>query len=171
MAVDVKAISELLKSEKVSKNILTLCDQLYSMTDFINEDYPKHKSWFYKKHLPASLTRGSGRDIIYATDTDLQQMVGTAFVKQDEFEKKICTLFVDPEARGQRVATHLLEKCFDVLQTTKPMITLADYKLPMFEGIIKKYGWEKTQEVSGLYNDKYKELVYNGILPTSEQER
>ena len=52
----------------------------------------------------------------------------------------------------------------EILKTTKPMITLAEYKLLMFEGLIKKYGWEKTKEVSGLYNDTYKELVYNGFL-------
>jgi len=49
-------------------------------------------------------------------------------------------LFVDENMRGEGVATKLLEKCFEILKTTKPMITLADYKLGMFEGIIKKYG-------------------------------
>lgn len=50
------------------------------------------------------------------------------------------------------------------LETTKPLITLADYKLPMFQSIIKKYGWELTDVITGLYNDKTKELCYNGLL-------
>lgn len=79
-------------------------------------------------------------------------------------KKKICTLFVSPEARGLGIGTLLVEKSMEILGTTKPMITLADYKLPMFEGLIKKYGWEMTEEVTGLYNDKHKELVYNGSL-------
>lgn len=52
----------------------------------------------------------------------------------------------------------------ELLGTTKPIITLADYKLPMFEGLIEKYHWEQTQVVSGLYNDHSQELVYNGYL-------
>ncbi|HIT23579.1 MAG TPA: hypothetical protein IAD45_04085 [Candidatus Faecimonas intestinavium] len=52
----------------------------------------------------------------------------------------------------------------DFLETTKPLITLADYKLPMFQPIIDKYGWELTEVVEGLYNDKAKELCFNGTL-------
>ena len=62
------------------------------------------------------------------------------------------------------VGTLLVEKSMELLQTTKPMITIADYKEPMFKGLIEKYGWVKTEEVSGLYNDKHNELVYNGSL-------
>ena len=47
----------------------------------------------------------------------------------------------------------------DFLETTKPLITLADYKLPMFQPIIDKYGWELTEVVEGLYNDKLKNYV------------
>ena len=50
------------------------------------------------------------------------------------------------------------------LGTSKPLITLADYKLEMFKPIIDKYNWELTEVVSGLYNDKYKELCFNGTL-------
>ena len=49
------------------------------------------------------------------------------------------------------------------------MITLADYKLPMFQGLIEKYGWEQTQEVAGLYNDRSAELVFNGFLDEPSQ--
>ena len=35
------------------------------------------------------------------------------------------------------------------------------YKLEMFRPIINKYGWELTEIVSGLYNDKAQELCFN----------
>lgn len=161
--LQVASIKELLAEGVSEEEIMRICDELYMMTDFICEDYPKHKSWFYQKHLPATLVPNSGRDIIFAYDKQ-GTTHGTAFIKEDETEKKICTLFVSPEARGLGVGTLLVEKAIEILGTTKPMITLAEYKLPMFEGLIKKYGWEKTEEVTGLYNDKYKELVYNGSL-------
>ncbi|OGO81937.1 MAG: hypothetical protein A2Y18_08185 [Clostridiales bacterium GWD2_32_19] len=58
----------------------------------------------------------------------------------------------------------------EALGTEQPMITIAEYKLDMFKPAIEKYGWELTQEVSGLYNDKYKELVFNGELVCEEEE-
>lgn len=161
--LQVVSIKELLAEGRTEQELLPICEELYGMTDFICADYPKHKSWFYQKHLPATFVPGSGRDIIFAYD-ETGKTYGTSFIKEDETEKKICTLFVSEDARGLGVGTLLVEKSMELLGTTKPMITLADYKLPMFEGLIKKYGWVKTEEVSGLYNDKYKELVYNGSL-------
>ena len=58
----------------------------------------------------------------------------------------------------------MVEASMGFLETTKPLITLADYKLPMFQPIIDKYGWELTEVVEGLYNDKAKELCFNGTL-------
>lgn len=162
-----KSIQELIKQGVDKKSLLRICDELYEMTDFISEDYPKHKSWFYQKHLPATFIENSGRDIIYAHD-EKGVIYGTAFIKQDEVEKKICTLFVDDKARGLGIGTKLVEKSMEILKTTKPMITLADYKLPMFEGLIKKYNWKQTQVVKGLYNERSSELVYNGHLDTPE---
>ena len=161
--IEVKTIKELMEQGVDQETILSICDNLYEMTDFITTDYPKHKSWFYQKHLPATLQPNSGRDIIFAHDQD-GFLYGTSFVKEDDMEKKICTLFVDENSRGLGVGTALVEKSMEVLGTTKPMITLADYKLPMFEGLIEKYGWVQTQEVTGLYNDKSAELVFNGFL-------
>lgn len=156
-------IKELMNKGYSEKDLLPICEKLYNMIDFICEDYPKHKSWFYKKHLPETFIHDSGRDIIFAYDND-KNIYGTSFIKEDNIEKKICTLFVDEKARGLGVGTILVEKSMQILNTTKPMITITDYKLPMFKGLIEKYGWEKTEEVYGLYNDKYKELVFNGFL-------
>lgn len=162
MEIKTTTIKELIALGVSEEKILALCGKLYDMTDFISEDYPKHKTWFYTKHLPETMDESSGRDIIYAHNG--YDIFGTSFIKKDEQEKKICTLFVDESARGLGVGTKLVEKSMDVLGTTKPMITLADYKLPMFSGLIKKYEWEQTQVVKGLYNDRSLELVYNGIL-------
>ncbi len=159
----VVSIKELLNNGVVEESLRKVCEELYNITDFLCEDYPKYNSWFYKKHLPAVFVPNSGRDIIFAYDED-KNICGISFIKEDDVEKKICTLFVDQKFRGMGVGTMLVEKSMEKLGTTKPMITLAEYKLPMFESIIKKYGWEKTEEVIGLYNNKYKELVYNGYL-------
>lgn len=55
------------------------------------------------------------------------------------------------------------------LSITKPLITLADYKLEMFKSIINKYDWELTEVVSGLYNDRSQELCFNGTLKDNDE--
>ena len=69
------------------------------------------------------------------------------------------------ENQKRGIATALVERCFEWLGTTKPLITIADYKLDQFAGIIKKYGWEETQVLdSGYYNDHSREHVFNGTI-------
>ena len=93
-------------------------------------------------------------------------VAGVAFLKKDDTESKICTFLVVEGYRGKHVASKMLEYSFKYLGTTKPLITIADYKIPMFETIIKKYNWELTQTMSeGYYNNSSRELVYNGKLP------
>ena len=159
--IKVLSIKEMINNGTSEDKILEICDRIYNMIDFVTNDYPKLKSWFFKKHLPGTLDKKSNRDIIIACDKD--NIYGTTFIKYDD-EKKICTLFVVPEVRGLEIGTLLLDKAMDILGTTKPMITFPEYKLVEFEPIIKKYNWQQTQTLEGFYNTQNTELVFNGIL-------
>ena len=153
----------MIKQSVPKDEILKICDQLYQMVHFASNDYPKHKSWFYQKQLPETLQENGGRDIIIAHDEN-KKIYGTAFLKADKVEKKICTLFVNEEARGMGIGTKLTTKSMEILGTDKPLITIADHKLPMFEGIIKKFNWQKFEELKGVYNINHTEIVFNGRL-------
>ncbi len=60
----------------------------------------------------------------------------------------------------------MLEYIFEYLGTSKPLITITDYKVLSFVPIIKKYNWKLTQITSkGYYNNASCEFVYNGRLP------
>ena len=134
----------------------------YSVTDFICDDYPKHFEWYWSKEIPR-VFNGTGEIIVCTIDNNI---AGVAFLKKDATESKICTFLVVESYRGKHVSTKMLEYAFKYLGTTKPLISIADYKLPMFEHIIKKYGWELTQTMEkGYYNNTSRELVYNGKLP------
>ena len=87
-----------------------------------------------------------------------------ACLKKDEEEQKICTLYVLDKYRKLGIGTAIIEESMKWLGTTKPFITLRDYKLEMFMPIINKYDWKLTEIVSGLYNDKLQELCFNGNL-------
>ena len=91
------------------------------------------------------------------------KIAAVAILKKDTEERKISTLFVKPEYQKRGIATELLEKCFAWLETTRPVITIADYKLDQFAKVIEKYGWTETEVLAdGYYNDHSREHVFNG---------
>ena len=134
----------------------------YYATDQICKDYPRHFEWYWGKELPRVIN-GTGEIIICTIGNNL---AGVTFLKKDDTESKLCTLFVSEEYRGKHIASILLEQAFKYLGTTKPLITIADYKLLMFQHIIRKCDWELTQIMPiGYYNNASQELVFNGTLP------
>lgn len=142
---------------------IKLSKQIYDIIDFLCEDYPKYKEWYFHRQMPRIFTPNG--DILFVRDeNDHDKIIAMACLKKDKEEMKICTLYVSDKYRGQHLGTRLVEASMKILGTTKPLITLADYKLPMFQPIIDKYSWELTEVVSGLYNDRAKELCFNGKL-------
>lgn len=86
-------------------------------------------------------------------------------MKKDEKEAKISTLFINERYRNRSLASKLIKKSFIFLNTDKPLISIAEYKVDMFFSIIKKYNWKLAQVLdSEYYNGKHKEFVYNGKI-------
>lgn len=142
---------------------MKLAIDIYQITDFICADYPGHKSWYFNKHLPEILS--DQRNILFVRNPqNLGEIIAVACLKKDENEQKICTLYVSDKCRGLGIGTMIIEESMKWLGTTKPLVTMADYKLDMFSSIIKKYDWELTEIVEGFYNKHSKELCFNGSL-------
>ena len=139
---------------------MKLAESIYEITNFICTDYPRYKEWYFHKQLPNIYTLS--REILFARSDDSDAILAMACLNKEK--KKICTLFVTEKYRGQHLGTRMIEESMKFLGTNKPFITFADYKLPMFKPIIDKYNWELTEVVTGLYNDRSKELCYNGYL-------
>ena len=152
------------------EEIMELATKIYMITDFICDDYPKHKEWYFTKQLQATIN-GDERNILFVRNPENDnEIISMACLKRDEEEQKICTLYVSDKCRGLGIGKAIVEESMRWLGTTKPLITLADYKLEMFKPIINKYGWELTEVVSGLYNDKSQELCFNGTLTKDNNE-
>ena len=152
----VSALDLLEKREYLALNDLIY--QTYDLTDWITKDYPNHFKHFYTKYVP-DLFNGS-REILASYDG--LKIEGLCILKKSE--QKVSTLFVREEARGKHLATRLLSEAFIYLGTTKPLITVAEYKVPMFQGLINKYGWEHTQTLDKSYYGNAREFVFNGTL-------
>lgn len=157
--VRIYTLSSLIKNHKLFGKFAQVA---YSVTDYICKDYPKHFEWYWTKEIPRVFD-GTGEVVICTIN---EEVAGVAFLKKDSEESKICTFLVLEDYRGKHVATNMLEHAFKYLGTTKPLITIAEYKIKMFEPIIKKYNWQLTQVMDkGYYNNSSRELVYNGKLP------
>lgn len=105
----------------------------YSATDCLCQDYPKYFEWYWSKNFPR-VFNGTGEIVVCIIDDNI---AGIASLKKINTEKKICTFFVVKEYRGQHVATKMLEYIFEYLGTSKPLITITDYKVLSFVPIIK----------------------------------
>ena len=165
--VKIECLKDYLKCNP--EEFMDLATRIYMITDFICEDYPRHKEWYFTKQLPAIV--GDERNILFARNPENpNEIISMACLKKDNEEQKICTLYVSDKCRGLGIGTAIVEESMRWLGTTKPLITLADYKLEMFRPIINKYGWELTEIVSGLYNDRAQELCFNGTLTKNNEE-
>lgn len=149
--------SDLLKKGQ-NQEFSKIVAKSYIITDHICEDYPLHCDTFYSKYIPGIF---DGEREIISCRID-GKIVATAFLKKTEDERKLSTLYVLPKYRKHGIATRLVGRCFEWLDTSTPLVTIADYKLEQFSGIIAKYGWRETRVLElGYYNDHSREHVFN----------
>lgn len=148
-------------SETNQESFMRLADEIYELTIHLNGTYPGYKEWFYDKQVKGCLT--PNRNIIFVKNEE-GKIIALSCLKKDEEEKKICTLFVSDEYRKQGLGSLLFEESMKFLETTKPLATFTEDKLPMFEKTVTKYNWELTEIVDGIYNDGIREFCFNGQL-------
>lgn len=148
-------------SEDKSQEFERIVNNIYLMTEHLNATYPGYKEWFFDKQVKGCYT--PSRNIIFIKNEN-DSIVGISCLKKDDEERKICTLFVDPTYRKHGIGNILLEESIKFLETTKPLATLAEDKLSMFEKIIKKYDWKLTEIADDVYNKGAREFCFNGQL-------
>ena len=150
------SLSSLIYNHKLFSKYVNLS---YCVTDHICKDYPNFFEWYWAKQIPRVLN-GSGEIVICTVGNDI---AGVVFLKKEDAERKICTIYVSKKYRTNSISTLLLERSFEYLGTTKPLIEIPSYKVSMFEHIIKKYHWEHTETLSqDCFSTNSLEFVFNG---------
>lgn len=154
---DVKLIkvSDIIRKNKPVSD--TLIKNVYATTISLKELYPKYSNWYMNEVVPG-LTDGSYEIVICTAN---KNVAGIAILKKHENEKKICTFFIVQKFKKSKIKEKLLKKCFEILNTTKPLISISESEIDIFEKLIVKYEWKQTEV---FYNDKYKEFVFNGKI-------
>lgn len=140
-------------------------DKIYKFVNCLIWEYPGFKRW-YEGLFNEKKELNEDREIIICEKEF--KIAGIAILKNDKYEKKICTLRVAKEYQRQGIGTHLMELSFEWLQDELPMITMHKVKQHEFQSLLKYYGFKLEQKQRNYYNIFSTELVYNGFLPEKE---
>jgi len=145
------------------------------LTEEIGKTYAGHNKWLEEKFFSGLLDGSHTRGYSFAVDPYSLEwskvnkslpdfcgtLVGCSLLKKDTDEKKICCLFVNNNYRKQGIASHLIRDSFEILDTDKPLMTVAENNLSQLEPLIKKFGFELTSVKESVYKQGVKEYYYN----------
>lgn len=123
----------------------------------LSGDYPGIDRWFAHKVVPG-LRRGTRYLLPIERDGVL---VGLGIAKNEEDERKICTVRVAPSYVGRGMGVRLFDGLLKWLNDDRPHLTVTQSRLPAFERIFDYYGFAVTSAQSGLYVPHAVELGYN----------
>lgn len=146
---------EYLSNYLSNKNeFLSIIEEIYNLTSFLEEDYPDYYYWYYEKHIPG-IIKGQ-RDTLFIKDKD--NIIALSSIKNTPDEQKLCTIYVKEEYQNIGIGSILIDRSLQILNTDKPYTTLKKYKLEYFKNIINKYNWELSSKEDD-------ELIYNKPKP------
>lgn len=152
---------------KFNMDIDFLINNILRITVNAKKEYPNYANWFINKHIPG-LYNGN-RDTIIAVDKNKQLIVGVCNIKKGK-EKKICTLYLDPSYRRNKLGDQLVRIAVEELECDKPLITMPSTSIGQFKNIIKTFDWQITDVVKNMYKDNTNEIIFNGIVLPEQQE-
>lgn len=141
-----------------SPSLDNLYQGIVELTNSINDTYPKHNDWLYKKFFPG-LKDGS-RKIVVAYE-DLNKPMGVALLKDTKEEKKICCLFVRDDCRKKGIAKKLVEQSFEALGTKIPLMTVSDRNIEQLQRIVNIYNFKFSYRKKGAYQKESTEIYFN----------
>ncbi len=70
------------------EEFMRLATQIYRITDFINDDYPKHKEWYFTKQLPATINSDERNILFVRNSEDDNEIISMACQKEMKKNKK-----------------------------------------------------------------------------------
>jgi len=129
---------------------------IYTHLRYAEQYYPNFKEWFFGKVVP-EIEVGERKLLL---EQRSNQVAGIAIIKLN-CEKKLCTLRISDQFQNQGIGVRLFERCFDVLKTDKPFLTVSEEKLPEFQKIFDYYGFEMTGMKKDAYRQGRAEYYFN----------
>lgn len=128
----------------------------------LKDCYPQFNDWFQNKVIYGLYK--NEREIILKWRNN--KIAGISIIKNNniENEKKICCLRVNEEFQNKGLGIFLFKESMERLETEKPLLSINENKIFLFNDIFNYFKYEKVKEYNGIYLPNEKEISYNGIL-------
>jgi hypothetical protein len=151
------AISMIRDQERTNGELSEILSRLADLRAF----YPQFDDWLASKVLPG--IRAGERSVL--TEYRDGELAALAIVKDDGFEKKLCCLRVLPGYQNiGGIGVRLFDRCFDVLGTDQPLLSVAEEQLPKFARLFQHYGFRLAEAYDDFYRRGATEFAFNGCL-------
>ncbi|MEN5045141.1 GNAT family N-acetyltransferase [Pseudomonas koreensis] len=122
--------------------------------------YPEFDTWLYNKMLPGIVSGERSILLEHRRGT----LSGLAIVKNNALEQKLCCLRVLPAFQGSGVGLRLFERAFESLNNDRPLLSVAEEQIPVFQKLFDYYGFELEKKYKGYYRPSKDELSFNGLI-------
>jgi GNAT superfamily N-acetyltransferase len=156
----VNQLSSWISARCASLGLAPLADRETEALAFLlplSEDYPGIEDWYLTKVVPG-LHAGTRHLLRIERDG---RLVGLGIAKNEEDERKICTVRVAPEYANRGMGLRLFDGLLKWVDDDRPHLTVSDAKLPLFERIFDYYGFHLSSCLHGRYVPQACELGYN----------
>lgn len=135
-------------------------DEIWRSLSHLESIYPGFGRWF-RGIVEPGLLSGSRRIFVSRSSSGLD---GIVIAKRCRAERKLCTVWTAPHARGSRIATSLIAEAIDWMDDPLPLLSVPEERLPEFRGLITGFGFAPTQVLHSYYRFGKAEYVFNGCL-------
>lgn len=137
-----------------------LAQAVWDPLAFLQNSYPGFRKWYWRKVVPELAT---GRRRLF-TESSGGALVGIVIAKRSD-ERKLCTIWTAPAARGQGTATRLVRNALCWLGTDTPLLTVPEEDMERFEGLVRAFRFHHHASLRSFYRQGRVEHVFNGVLP------
>jgi len=134
----------------------TIIKHLQDLSGF----YPGFNAWLYGKMIPGIVS--GERSILLEHRRGV--LSGIAIVKNSQNDQKLCCLRVLPPFQGTGVGLRLFERAFESLNNDRPLLSVAEEQIPVFEKLFAYYGFELEKKYKDYYRPCKDELSFNGLI-------
>lgn len=143
-----------------TEQLRLLVSDVFKNISFLELSYPAFKQWYFNTVIPG-IMNGTRAIIIEWRNG---KMAGLSIIKDTVIEKKICTIYVSPEFQRKGLGIKLFEKSMCELNTDRPLLSVSEDRLYLFDKMFNHFGYHFTSEYNGLYLPNKSEFSFNGRL-------
>lgn len=133
--------------------------EVYLELKDLKSDYPNFDDWFEK--VKSDIYFGS--KILILRLNEKEEIVAIAILKLTKSEKKICVFKVLEEYRGKGESIKFMEYILTITWD-KPLITVSSNRLPEYQKLFDKFGFELFKVYESYYKEGLSEYCFNGFL-------